>query len=64
MKKVGPGILEGTKLIELLENETLHLDELARITGIQTSEISARLTIMEMKGQVRSLGGGEYKRSL
>ena len=64
MKKVGPGILEGTKLIELLENETLHLDELVRITGIQTSEISARLTIMEMKGLVKSLGGGKYKRSL
>jgi len=34
----------------------LHLDELVRISGEKTAEISARLTIMEMKGMVRSMG--------
>jgi len=53
--------LEG-KLIEILTNEPLHLDELARISGLNVSEVSGKLTIMELKGLVRSLGGGVYKK--
>jgi DNA processing protein len=61
MKKVFPSDPEERKITVLLENEPLHLDELVRITGSKTSEISARLTIMEMKGLIRNLGGGVYK---
>ena len=50
------------KITEVLEPEPLHLDELVRITGFTIGDISARLTIMEMKGLVKSLGGGVYKR--
>jgi DNA processing protein len=63
MKRVAPDTPEEAKLAEFLENEPLHLDELVRITGGKTSEISARLTIMEMKGIVKNLGKGMYKRS-
>jgi hypothetical protein len=38
----------------------LHLDELVRISGGKTPEISARLTVMEMKGMVRNMGKGVY----
>ena len=64
MEKIVPSSPEESKLIEILENEPLYLDELVRISGCRTSEISARLTIMEMKGMVRNIGGGKYKRSL
>jgi predicted transcriptional regulator len=47
---------------EILENEPLYLGELVRISGRPTPEISARLTIMEMKGMVRNLGKGMYKK--
>jgi DNA processing protein len=62
IEKVMPGNSEEEKILAILENEPLHLDELVRISGCRTSEISARLTIMEMKGMVRSLGGGIYKK--
>lgn len=50
------------KIIDILTVEPLHLDELVRISGIATPEVSARLTIMEMKGMVKSLGQGMYKK--
>jgi DNA processing protein len=49
-------------IYQILENEPLHLDELARISSTNVSEVSAQLTIMEMKGMVRNMGGGVYKR--
>jgi DNA processing protein len=61
MEKIVPDSPEEAKIMEILENETMHLDELVRISGKKTSEISARLTIMEMKGMVKNLGGGKYK---
>jgi DNA processing protein len=63
MEKVMPGSPIESKIVEILECEPLHLDELVRISGISTSEISARLTIMEMKGLVRNLGGGIYQKT-
>jgi DNA processing protein len=50
------------KIIDMLDLEPLHLDELVRISGRKTSEVSARLTIMEMKGMVRNLGQGMYRK--
>jgi DNA processing protein len=49
-------------ILKILENEALYLDELVRISGKKTSDISARLTIMEMKGLVKNLGGGKYRK--
>lgn len=54
--------LEG-KLMEILEREPLHLDEVARITGLQVNEVSGKLTVMELKGMVRNMGGGVYKKT-
>lgn len=50
------------KIIDILGLEPLHLDELVRISGRKTSDVSARLTFMEMKGMVRNLGQGMYRR--
>ena len=62
IEKVLPGGKDEEKILEVLVNESMHLDELVRITGCATSEISARLTIMEMKGLVKNLGGGIYRK--
>lgn len=62
IEKVLPGGKDEEKILEVLVNEPMHLDELVRITGCATSEISARLTIMEMKGLVKNLGGGIYRK--
>jgi len=50
------------KLIEILSSEPLHLDETARISGLKVAEVSGKLTIMELKGLVRNLGSGVYKK--
>lgn len=61
-RQILPDDPEDKIIIDILTNEQLHLDELVRITGRKISEISARLTIMEMKGLVKNLGEGRYKR--
>lgn len=63
IQKIAPDSPEEEKLLQILKNEPLHLDELVRISGGKTAEISARLTIMEMKGMVRNMGKGIYKKS-
>jgi DNA processing protein len=63
VEKVMPGSPVEFKIIKFLDCEPLHLDELVRISGIPTPEVSARLTIMEMKGLVRNLGGGIYQKT-
>jgi DNA processing protein len=40
-----------------------HVDEIRRRTGLKISEISAKLTVMEIKGIVKNLGGGIYRRN-
>lgn len=62
MEKVMPSSEYEEKLLLFLEREPLHLDELVRISGLETSEISARLTIMEMKGMIKSTGNGIYRK--
>lgn len=62
MENIMPAASEDKKIIEILETEPTHLDELVRISGFTTPEISARLTIMEMKGLVKNLGGGVYRK--
>lgn len=54
---------EEEKILEILVRKPLHLDELVRISGLPTANISARLTIMEMKGIVKNIGRGIYKKA-
>jgi len=63
VEKVMPDTKEQAKILAILDREPLHLDELVRISGLQTNAISATLTIMEMKGMVRNIGNGVYKKT-
>ncbi len=48
-------------LKKLLETEEpIHIDNLSKSTGISVTEISGVLTLMEMKGKVRNVGGMCY----
>jgi DNA processing protein len=60
--KVMPAGKEEETILEILANESLHLDEVARISSLKVADVSARLTMMELKGMVRSLGKGVYKK--
>lgn len=62
IEKVMPSTKDESQLLEILANEPLHLDELARISSLDTPNVSARLTIMELKGLVKNIGGGVYRK--
>ena len=48
-------------LKKLLETEEpIHIDNLSKSTGISVTEISGVLTLMEMKGKVKNVGGMSY----
>jgi DNA processing protein len=48
------------KLLKQLSLEPVHVDDLGQITGLNASEIASTLTLMELKGQVRQVGGMNY----
>ena len=48
------------KIMEILENENLHFDEIVRKSGVASSKIGSLLTMMEMKSLIKHLGGGIY----
>lgn len=47
-------------LLKLLSHEPTHIDELTRGSHMDASQVSATLTMMELKGMIRSLGGMQY----
>ena len=47
-------------LLNLLKGDPAHIDELVRSTALPAAEIGATLTVMELKGMVRHLGGKMY----
>ena len=55
-----PENAQEAKILEILTHEPLHIDELIRAIGLDTSKIISILTIMEMKGMVKNLGNMEY----
>jgi len=63
LDKIMPETPEEEKLSEIIVNEPMHLDEIVRISGLNVADISARLTIMELKGIVKNIGGGVYKKT-
>ncbi len=62
VEKIMPTTAQEEEILSYLTNEPLHLDELARISTLDISDISARLTVMELKGMVKNMGGGVYKK--
>ncbi|MDZ4227754.1 MAG: DNA-processing protein DprA [Candidatus Levybacteria bacterium] len=48
------------KILKLLQNEPLHFDELVRRTKFNSSKLSSLLSMMEIKGVVKSLSSGNF----
>lgn len=48
------------RLLEILGPEPKHVDELTNLAGLPIEEVSATLTMMELKGLVRQVGGMNY----
>jgi len=50
------------QIFEVIIREETHIDELARRLALSSSEVSATLTMLELKGLVKPWGGGVYGR--
>lgn len=48
------------KLLEYLSREPTYVDQLIKNSALDSSAVNATLTLMEMKGKVRNLGGMQY----
>lgn len=62
VEKLMPSDKREEDLIALLESQKMHLDEISRKINLPVSDISARLAIMEIKGLVKNMGGGVYRK--
>lgn len=48
------------QIAKLLSQEPLHIDEICRSTRLPTPTVASTLSLLELKGMVRSLGGMNY----
>lgn len=59
-KKLFPSSPDEQALFALIGDAPLHVDEVTRSSELDTKTVNSTLTIMEMKGLVRHIGGGMY----
>lgn len=52
------------KILQILENEPLHFDEIVRKSKINPSKLGSLLSLMEVKGLIKSQGGGFFSVNL
>ncbi len=48
------------RLLQILAGETQHVDEICAQSGLPIEQVSATLTLMELKGMVRQVGGMNF----
>ena len=48
------------QLLKYLGVEPVHIDEVCRASGLSTPAVSSTLSMMELKGMVKQLGGMNY----
>jgi len=51
---------EASAILSLIPKDGLHINDLIKQTGFVASKINAKLTVLEMKGRIKNLGGGNY----
>ena len=59
-KKILPDNPEEALILEQLSSQPLHIDKIILQTKLTTNVINSTLTLMEIKGKVRNLGGNNY----
>ncbi len=59
-KEIIPDTIEEEKILKYLSNEPIHINKLIRLSQMDASSINSTLTLMEIKGKVKDLGGMNY----
>ena len=60
VRKAVPSDATEAALLEMLDLEPLHVDDIRAQSGLPIERITAALTMMELKGMVRQVGGMNY----
>jgi len=60
MRELLPENATEAALLRHLSQEPTHIDEICQASGLPVAEVSAALTMMELKGLVRQVGGMHY----
>ena len=60
VRKLNPTSVTEQNLLQHLSSEPLHIDQLCGLTGLPIHDVSATLTLMELKGLVTQVGGMNY----
>lgn len=50
-------------VLRIIETDPIHIDDIIRLTGLATDEVTATLTILELKGLAQMVGQMQYCRS-
>jgi DNA processing protein len=61
IKNIKGSTKDEQKIIDLLQNESMHFDELVKRIKLDSSKLGSILSLMEMKGMIKSLGGGVFR---
>jgi DNA processing protein len=62
-EKAAPGSELERRVLALLDEEAMHVDEITRELGLSSAEVVSTLTLLELKGLAQSLGAMQYSRS-
>jgi DNA processing protein len=60
VRTVVPGDEKEAEILRHLSAEPVHVDEIGQRTSLPISEVTSTLTMMELKGMVRQVGGMNY----
>ncbi|RLC39330.1 MAG: DNA-protecting protein DprA [Candidatus Nealsonbacteria bacterium] len=59
-EKITGETLEENLILEVLKNGSLHIEKIVEKTNLPPQKVSATLSLMEVEGKVRNLGGSIY----
>jgi DNA processing protein len=62
LTEIIPDNKEEEIILKTLSTEPVHIDKISRVTKLRTMTVSSVLTIMEMKGWIKNIGGNNYIR--
>jgi DNA processing protein len=60
VRQISPDNEEEAKILEMLSDEPTHIDKIVNDTKMDTAAVNATLSMMEMKGKIKNLGGMNY----
>ena len=61
-EQIAPESETERRLLQHLDVDPIHIDDLARLTGLPVQEVSSTLTILELKGVAQMVGHMQYSR--